>query len=52
MEEKILRQEEEAKALADLSGDDIEEEYEKLEKRNRVQSELEALKEKLGMKEG
>ncbi len=52
MEEKILRQEEEAKALVELAEDDVEKEYEELEKESRVQSELEALKAKLGIKEG
>lgn len=52
MEEKILREEEEAEALVELSKDSVEEEYERMSKEKRARSELEALKEKLGLKEG
>ena len=52
MEDRILREEEEAKALAELSSDTLEDEYEELMKEKKVQSELEALKEKLGLKGG
>ncbi len=47
MEEKILRKEEEAKAMLELSEDDVEKEFEKLQKEKAVDSELEKLKEKL-----
>ena len=52
MEEKILREEEEAEALVELSKDSVEEEYERMSREKRARSELEALKEKLGLKEG
>ncbi len=52
MEERILREEEEAEALVELSKDTVEEEYEKMEKESKAQKELEALKAKLGLKGG
>ncbi len=52
MEERILREEEEAEALVELSRDSVEEEYERMTKERKAQAELEALKEKLGLKGG
>ncbi|NPB04666.1 MAG: PspA/IM30 family protein [Thermotogae bacterium] len=47
MEERIRMEEEEAKALVELSGDSLQEEYEELEKNRRIKEDLAKLKAKL-----
>lgn len=47
MEEKILREEEEAEALVDLTRDSVEKEYEEMLRKRKIQQELEALKKKV-----
>ncbi|NPA80571.1 MAG: PspA/IM30 family protein, partial [Thermotogae bacterium] len=47
MEERILREEREAEALLELSKDDVEDEYERLERERKLREELEALKSRM-----